>query len=206
MIPTAIGLFACMHTPTKPANQEPILPISFRLDGHQFQPAKLSSMVNALRSLGKTAALVKLNDYATAEGGDPIRNQTVEIICRFLFVRPVGWSPPALGGTWPDTSLQGRRQFPFFPIAISKGVPFMLISGYGGTGVSRSPTDTLRICQTLDMIEKDITFPNTNAPAAAMELIGSTAFKEIYTDDAGRDYASEFLKWQAISSGTTGTQ
>jgi hypothetical protein len=105
------------------------------IDGDTYKCGEMVQVVNHLRKLGKERSIAALREYLLTKPTnkkvfDNGANEKVLFICRLLFVNPKGWHPPGLGGPHPNINAQVAKQFPLFPIAISNGVPFLLIRGY----------------------------------------------------------------------------
>jgi hypothetical protein len=169
-----------------------------KLISWNYQPNKLITTVNTLRALGKERALEILRIYEARDPTDLKKNQDVEIICRFLFVRPAGWEPPTLGAAVPDTTFDGERRFSRFPIAVSNDVPFLLVAGYNVGGGGPHGWSTLMDCRELSLISKDLpTTDGERAIAAAEALTSSDAFNHLYRDQEQLAMARSFVLGQA---------
>lgn len=141
-----------------------------------YHSTNMVRVVNRLRHLGKDKALKTLRKYCTENvGGDTTK---VVLICRLLFVNPKGWEVPILGHWSPEVTTNGIKQFPLFPLALSDGVPFFLLHGYEGSGMSDPPLGCLDQCKDFAMITEDLS--NKNLEAAAKHLIQSARFQELY--------------------------
>jgi hypothetical protein len=140
-------------------------------------------VVNHLRKLGKERSLAVLREYlltkaTNKEVFDSEANEKVLFICRLLFVNPKGWQPPGLGSPGPNFNAQVAKHFRLFPIAISNGVPFLLIRGYELGGNPEHATDCVQHCEGLSLIEKD--YPLAGYEKAARDLIQTDSFYQLY--------------------------
>jgi hypothetical protein len=142
--------------------------------GDTYQCGEIVQTVNQLRKLGKEKCLTALRKYVVSAEN----NETVLIVCRLMFVNPKGWEPPHLGSSNPKINAKVAKQFPLFPIAISNGVPFLLIRGYDIGGVPEQATKCLKLCEGLSLIEKD--YPLTGYEKAARDLVQMDAFRLLY--------------------------
>jgi hypothetical protein len=165
----------------------------------QFRSAAYVETVNSLRRVGKEQALKLLRERLAIEPASSERHLKVALVCRLLFQAPKGgWKPPELGQPFPDISAQGSTAFPLFPLAISNGVPFMLVGAYTSVGVSFAGEATLRICETLPMITKDLA--TSGYLQAAQELVESRNFKAIYEDSTALAMMERSIVQQASIS------
>jgi hypothetical protein len=143
-----------------------------------YEPNKLVVTVNTLRAMGREGALEILRMYFASDPMDLRKDEDIQIICRFLFVRPGGWEPPTLGDPFPYASPNGADRFPCFPVAASNGIPFLLASGFMVGGGGPQSWATLVDCQHLPLIDHDMEVCNRNrAVAAAEALTSSDTFK-----------------------------
>ena len=152
--------------------------------------------VNYLRSVGKDKALAMLRDYCKENYGSGKEDAKVNMICKLLFVNPKGWPRSILGMPVPRVTTNGMVQFPIFPLALSDGVPFMLVSGYQGSGQFDSPLMTLKMCDELSVITEDM--PQTNYDSAAHSLVNSTNFSQLYVDPRDTVVMTDFIYTQAV--------
>jgi hypothetical protein len=159
----------------------------------KYEPNKLVTTANGLRALGKPGAVRVLRAYLNAEWPPDLRrDQDVQILCRVLFENPEGWKPPALGAPHPQLASDTSR-FPLFPVAMSNGVPFLLVQGYSVGGGGMRSHLTLEQCERLELLKEDLRpCSRGEAMAAADALISTEAFKAI-GGDAGRTRAQAKL-------------
>jgi hypothetical protein len=150
--------------------------------------------VNYLRGLGKAKALDALHNYFKENVGRGDEQEKIILICRLLFVNPNGWQIPMLGTPDPPVTTNGMAHFPIFPLALSDGVPFLLVHGYSGDGMFDNPLDELRLCERLSIITNDLS--QTNYAGACRDLIANTNFTQLYTE-RGSDIMSNIIYQQA---------
>ena len=173
------------------------LAANLRLLGWDYQPNKLTIVVNSLKSSGKAEAFASLQKYAGSSAPDLYKDQNIQVICMLLFERPSGWSPMR-GLPEPYLSDRGQIAFPQFPIAFSKGIPFLLVTGYRIGGGGPKYDWVLRECRGLDLAGEHIVLcTRDEAIDAAQALITSEAFKHLYRDDEQLAIAQSFVLGQA---------
>lgn len=112
---------------------------SSTLDGGNFNPALLIEAVNALRLFDKEHVLEALRTYSRLATSDRARRPLydldeyrISLVSRLLFVRRDGKKTmPAVevGETLIDLEAPSDK-WPMFPLALEKGVPFLVVSGY----------------------------------------------------------------------------
>ncbi len=198
LISATLGLFACSCSGHERLSQQPqredgqgseistVSPsdvaagaldkLSRGLD-EQFRSLDIVRAVNALRRVGKKSSLILLNEALKRE--EPDAPMAVSIVCRLLFRPPSGgWTHPVLGAPFPSINPVAAGGFPLFPIAISHGVPFILVRGYTLVGVTTEPEQTLSQCQTSDLVARDL--PLDGYSAAAKALVSTDQFKQLY--------------------------
>jgi hypothetical protein len=145
--------------------------------GDTYRCTDVVSVVNKLRKQGKEKSLATLRGYL-ANGGD---NARVLLICRLLFVNPDGWDRPILGETMPFIGKDDAKAFPLFPIALSDGVPFLLVRGYQLNGRPESAIKCLNLCDGFAMVKKD--YPSAGYEKAARALIQTRSFRQCYDEE-----------------------
>jgi len=140
--------------------------------------------VNALRRLGKPRALGVLREYAVSHEKESRQEDRVALICFLLFINPDGWRNIRHGAPSPDVNLDVvRANFPLFPLALSRGVPFLLVNGYRTGAMSSTHNESLRYvatCERLSMITHDL--PTHGFERAAEDLIHSSEFRNLYSN------------------------
>jgi len=73
------------------------------------------------------------------------------------------------------------EKYPLFPVAMSHGMPFLLIAGYNGSGYSDDTADKcLQLCEALPLIPRDLS--DGDYEKGAQELVESDDFKKLYLD------------------------
>ena len=166
--------------------------------GSRYNSKAMVQCVNELRRLGKKRALAALRRHIERNGirGDPREEEKVLLVCRLLFVNPAGWQPPRLGAPGPEVASDLIEEFPLFPIALEKGVPFLLLEGYRGGGFS---SDTggrcVQLCESFSIITGDL--PEVGLKNAAHELIRTKAFRRLYIKPSDADRMADMVLRQA---------
>jgi hypothetical protein len=145
------------------------------IDGDTYECGQMIRVVNHLRRLGKDKSLATLREYLEKNDGE---HPKVHVFCRLLFANPKGWRPPGLGGPDPEVNAEVAKQFPLFPMAISNGVPFLVIRGYNLGGVQESAWKSLKLCESLSLIEKD--YPLAGYEQAAWDLLQTNSLRDLY--------------------------
>jgi hypothetical protein len=113
-----------------------------------------------------------------------------------LVVNPEGWKFPRLGHPEPEIDWHIGEQLPQFPMAVSNGVPFLLIRGYSTAGfTSDTPEKTIELCEGFPLLSADLS--ETGYEKAAQDLIKSEMFQKLYTTPNGRKGAADMLLVQA---------
>lgn len=162
-----------------------------------YKADKMVHAVNQLRRLGKEKAVETLKRYtATQKAFED--NEKVLVLCRCLFRNPEGWKPPALGEPVPHISRNAVKQFPLFPLAMTKGVPFVLVSGYSLDGRAEPAAACIALCEKLPLIAEDL--PERGYKEAAQELVQSQAFRDLYSDPRDRDQMVKLVMTEAEPS------
>lgn len=188
---SGISLWAGLSLP-QDGDVEMVRQMKQPLDGH-FSCREMVYVVNHLRRLGKNRALEVLADDDDRHVGD---NQKVILICHLLFTNPEGWKPLNLGIVSPSVADNVNSKFPLFPLAISKGVPFILITGYTGCGRGELAYNCILQCRRFPMVQEDLCA--TNYEKAAKALIRSDEFKwDIYAPHNNMVFMSEEIMQQA---------
>jgi len=152
------------------------------ISGYRYHSDAMVESVNGLRRLGKEKALAILKQYDRETGSaHPEEWHKLFVLCRLLFVNPQGWTPPALGHPDPEIDWSQTRQFPMFPLALSDGVPFLLVSGFTVGGYSpNTPDKCIELCEGFSLVAADLSV--TNHLDAAINLVQSDKFKHLYSN------------------------
>jgi hypothetical protein len=155
--------------------------------------------VNGLRHLGKEQALLTLKQYVQSigpSGVHPEQEEKLLLICRLLFVNPNGWKFPRLGQPSPDINWDEAEKLPYFPIALSDGVPFLLVNGYmTGGWTSDTGFACVKLCEHFSIRTNDLS--DKDFRLAARHLIESDSFKQLYTNSEDRRRMMDSMMFQA---------
>jgi len=165
------------------------------IDGWRYRTLDLVRVVNQLRRLGKQQSLTAMKEYAQREKYDEDSIQRIWLICYCLFENEGSWPKNHFGAPVPANTGEVSKKLATFPIVQSKGVPFLLVVGYRLGGRSGPPDQLLELCERLPLIKADL--PTRGHFAAARELIDSTEFVELYSDELDREELSEMIMNQA---------
>lgn len=183
------------------------------LDGAAFDPAALVRAVNDLWPLGMERALAALRAYhrlTRAHPSDPtLDEQRVLPIARLLFVRRDGAAemPPLMVGG--ADIAPPPSTFPLFPLALSHGLPFLLITGYTLDGLPQSPEDHLAYCEQRCRLRDAPLSPDASPITAVNALIADPRWQSLYPLVKGEpprrppqasrfEYAAAMLHGQAL--------
>ena len=158
--------------------------------GDTYQCSEMVQVANHLRKLGKDKSLAALRTYLTS-GGD---NDKVLVICRLLFVNPKGWGAPILGQPSPSINQDTAKKFPLFPVALSDGVPFLLVEGYQLEGLPESANDCLKLCEGFALVKED--YSTADYEKAARALTQTKEFRQLY-QEADRQAMADMILRQA---------
>jgi hypothetical protein len=172
------------------------------ISGGDYAPDKTLYAANILIKMGESDAYMILKSEAKKKIGGgiisvdtQIRDERIAILCTLLYrtESPKPLRPPMFGG--PDMPYWSMKHvdWPCFPLAISDGVPFLLVSGYDLGGVPESGSAYLKYCK------KNGTFrtkaykipPRQKAEKALEKLFSSTRWKKIKWKDAGQGWSYE---------------
>jgi hypothetical protein len=200
----AAFLGCCILCETSPGQDTNVVAILLRaspyIDGNSYRCSDMVHAVNGLRRLGKGPAIGVLQNYLRENGieGDLQQRNKILIICRMLFVNPNGWKIPRLGQPDPEVDWTIADKFPLFPIAVSNGVPFLLIRGYNAIGYSGdTPEKCVELCAGFSLVPDD--FREGDYENAARELVQSENFQKLYSDSQKRKQWGEMILNQARS-------
>lgn len=169
------------------------------MDGELYKCADMAFVVNELRKVGKAEAIRALRELVarTQLGEHKSRRDSVFLICRCLFDKPDGWTPPRLGRKNPDVPESAVQKLPVFPLAYSNDLPFMVIGGYLLGGQGEDPMDCLKLCGSLSLRTSDL--PTYGYEMAARALVSSPIFVELYPEVLTRNEMAEMVLRQATS-------
>ncbi|WP_088255885.1 hypothetical protein [Fimbriiglobus ruber] len=111
--------------------------------GTNFNPLRLVQIVNALQPLGKEKALAAIEEYlrVTPVFPDSSGRDGVFLVLRVLFDVPddPGYMPRMRVGAPTPPAPKDAKQLPRFPIWLQDDVPFLLVSGFEGSGEPEGP-------------------------------------------------------------------
>lgn len=112
--------------------------------GSDFRISTYLSVARELQQLGSNKAFAKLTEWA--KGGT--NEEQVLVLCRMLFEKKKGgvFTGPAIGQA---NFLGGTsdNQWPLEPIALHKGIPILIATGYDLDGRAELSTQYLDYCQ-----------------------------------------------------------
>jgi hypothetical protein len=149
--------------------------------GYTYRCKTFLKCINTLRASGKTSAVIALREYiqGSSANASPIQIRKLMYVCRLVFENPTGWPQLGLETSEPAVNRDIAKLFPTFPMAISDGVPFMLIDGYsfGGISFESGVTDVYQ-CQHLPIFKWKI--PVSGCRPAAQKLVASENFQKLY--------------------------
>ncbi len=182
LVPAAIGSLVVLSLTACVQADGPLMSRAPFISGDLYRCEDMIRSVNALRRLGKSEALKILSRHIRDNGpaGDPREEKKVFLLCRLLFINPKGWDRLKLGHPVPEINWNAAEHFPLFPIAVSDGVPFLLVQGYRMGGVGESPEDCVKACESLSLIPADL--PEGGYAKAAQALVGSDEFQRLYSE------------------------
>jgi hypothetical protein len=160
--------------------------------GYHYQSAEMVRGVNHLRNLGREKCLAALRRYLAAGG----EHDKVLVLCRLLFVNPKGWEPLHPGKPEPLVQAEGRKHFPLFRVALSDGVPFLLVDGFAYRGPPILADGCLKQCEGLSLVGED--YPASGHERAARALVQSGPFRKLYPARVVRQ-AEEMVLEQATA-------
>lgn len=166
--------------------------------GAYYRCSDVVNCVNTLRHAGKPVAIQALERYNEMHPDvvEPHQNEKLIFVCRLLFTAPNGWPTLNLGRPVPETDNRIADRFPLFPIAISDGVPFMLVNGNQMYGLpSTTGAYDVRKCRDFQLIDHD--YPTKGFEKAAQDLIQSGLFQNLYKDPKDREQMAQEILSQA---------
>jgi hypothetical protein len=169
--------------------------------GDEFRCDLMVCTVNSLRHLGKDRALTVLRNHLLENDkyAAPDQWTKILIVCRLLFINTNGWQPPRLGQPVPDVDWKVAGQFPLFPIALSHGVPFLLVRDYDEGGFTSDTADKcVKLCESFPLISADL--PDQGFEDAAQDLLKSELFQKLYLTRDSKEGADSMILEQASSN------
>jgi len=165
--------------------------------GSFYRCRDMINCVNTLRHAGKSAAIQALERYDQLHPEDvgPLDRKLI-YVCRLLFVGTNAWPHLNLGRPVPETDYIIDNRFPLFPIALSDGVPFMLVNGSQMYGMpSTTGAYDVRKCRDFQLIDHD--YPTKGFERAAQDLIQSELFQKLYKDPLDKEQMTQEILNQA---------
>lgn len=166
--------------------------------GNYYRCSAMVSCLNTLRHAGKPMAIQALERYNELhpEVVEPHQNKKLIFVCRLLFTAPNGWPHLNLGRPVPETDNAIANRYPLFPIAISDGVPFMLVNGSQMYGMpSTTGAYDVQKCRDFQLIDHD--YPSKGFEKAAQDLIQSELFQNLYKDPNDKEQMAKEILNQA---------
>lgn len=156
------------------------------LNGHDFNPAAMVEVVNALHAMGEAAAsrIVRTRaeslDHARDDGGQGllVRGQ-LSLLVRLL------WCPAPPHPAWPELHL-GRPDiplpppdatWPLLPLVLSEDLPFLLVGGYKLGGSLLPATTVLEQLRAIAQWRPRPLMPASPPRLALEKLVASPAWQ-----------------------------
>ncbi|MFA6289707.1 MAG: hypothetical protein WC661_20180 [Opitutaceae bacterium] len=156
-----------------------------------FDLAEAGNRFIALGEEDAVGALMLLCKDSKNEYGVDIDSKTREQIgwmCRLLFTPKAGATlrPPGFGGLSLPNNTMNRSDWPFYPLAESDGVFFVLADGYFLAGVAEDPRKYIRYCQSEGKFRSEpLVVPTEETAAKALDaLLRSEIWKKIKWTDS----------------------
>jgi hypothetical protein len=200
-----VGIVICLSSScaTQPAQKEKCLKALEDLPNGSYWAMSyrckdMVKCVNTLRHAGKPQALAALTEYTQKHRFtiEPQTDRKLQWVCRLLFINPEGWPQLGIGATEAETNDSIARQYPFFPIAISDRVPFILSNGYPINGLSdQHGYSDVALCRSFSMVAADL--PTVGYARAAKKLVQSELFQRLYKDPIEKEIMLEEILNQA---------
>jgi len=164
---------------------------------------KLIRAANALRKLGKDAALAALENYIEMNDGssrdDEEGKETVFWIIRVLF-EPIRLEdripPPYIGAFFLERGDADAPLWPLEPIDLVDDIPFM-VGRPGSASLAELPYSHIEWAQRHCVIREEPLRPTNNPLVAAEKLLGSRKFSRL--DEYVTDGATRIIKSQAVT-------
>jgi hypothetical protein len=150
--------------------------------GHRHDPAALIRAVNHLREFGRNQTLALLQELADSTPPGP---ESALLVARVLFPRSSsGAPPPELRLGAPDMGPPlDPADFPLFPVAVHREIPFVLVGGYR-LGGEWDPATYLDWVRREGLILDRPLIPTLDPLEAVEELIASEAWRRLNPDPA----------------------
>lgn len=184
----------CSSAPGQDTNASTLLSEAPTIRGGSYYCGAMVRAVNALRRLGKEQAIEILRTFLKENGpyAAPEQHQKLLLVCRLLFVNPDGWKYPTLGQPEPEIDWKVGEQLPVFPMALSQGVPFLLLRGYSSGGYTSDTVEKcVELCKGFNLISEDL--PEQGYEKAARALVTSQTFEQLYVTPEGRKEAEAMV-------------
>lgn len=187
---TMLGASACVvsngmwfSSDNMPSEGQQIMTVSLKqvaeMSIESYNPKTVIDAVNALRPLGKEAALKQIEDYLKTAKGD---HTGLFWVLRTLFDVPQGKGfPPVLIGAPTIPPPSSADKFPRFPIVIVKDVPLLVVDGYTLGGLPESVQAHVDYFRSNGTLRQSALDPSTSASAVSDELLKQ--WKQVYGDE-----------------------
>jgi len=182
-----------------------------------YNPARILATTNKLIALGPQDAYASLLQYGvkTMPLNGPFdiwhRDYYLAWLCLLVYDprSDTGLPIPMFGlPAFPNTGgyddhgrLMGLAPWPRFPLALSRGVPFLLVSGYALGGLPEAGDDFLKRCQAHgDFHATPYAIPTRHEAKIALDgLISSPPWKALIWKDDQATFDPDFLKHEIDS-------
>ncbi|MBK05793.1 MAG: hypothetical protein CL920_05555 [Deltaproteobacteria bacterium] len=161
-----------------------------KIDAWTFNPTTQVKIANKLHKKGKQQILALFRAYYQLTKTNmycrhryDLDEQRVLLLMQMLFVGP-NKKPisPLLIGT-PDVHLPGKQRsaWPYFPMAVKGGVPFLLVQGYTPENATRNTLDYIQYCTKHCTLRKNAFSPKMSPPQALSALVSSKRWKTLFS-------------------------
>ena len=171
----------------------------------------LARVANQFIAIGEARAVEQLKRLGDASGSDLLfesdMREQIGWLCRLIFV-PTRSRPnraPLFGGLSLPWNTMKSADWPFYPLAESKGIFFVLSRGYMLAGVPEDPRHYLDYCQANGRFRsKALKIPTAAQSAEALRaLVASQAWLKIEWNDAhwnegGGGFSYEFRETDTV--------
>jgi len=162
------------------------------ISGDDYNPQALLRCANRLIEMGEDGTYCLLRASASKEGKEP-QDERVALLCRVLYKPSQGspLHPPRFGA--PDIPYRSMpaTDWPDLPLAFSKDVPFLLVSGYTLFGVTQQTRLYVDYCRSNGVFRaKPYRIPCWREAIEALEaLVLSDRWSRIKWVDSGQGWS-----------------